>query len=134
MNSELIQQAAEHWQYVAPVLRKPKNEADYDQLVEALDELSDMIGDDENHPLMSLVDIIGDWIEAYDHEHRPMPQASGVDVLRSVMQEHGLTQSDLPGVGTQSVVSEILSGKRQLNVRQIRWLADYFKVPVDMFI
>ena len=40
----------------------------------------------------------------------------------------------LPGVGTQSVVSEILSGKRQLNVRQIRWLADHFKVPVEMFI
>ena len=130
----LIEQAAQHWQFVSPLLRKPKNETDYDQLVEALDELTDRIGDDESHPLMSLVDIIGDWVEAYDLEHRPMPKVSGVDVLRSVMQEHGLTQSDLPGVGTQSVVSEILSGKRQLNVRQIRWLADHFKVPVDMFI
>ena len=130
----LIEQAAQHWQFVSPLLRKPKNEADYDQLVEALDELTDRIGDDESHPLMSLVDIIGDWVEAYDLEHRPMPKVSGVDVLRSVMQEHGLNQSDLPGVGTQSVVSEILSGKRQLNVRQIRWLADHFKVPVEMFI
>lgn len=132
--SSLIEQAAQHWQFVSPLLRKPKNEADYDQLVEALDELTDRIGDDESHPLMSLVDIIGDWVEAYDLEHRPMPKVSGVDVLRSVMQEHGLNQSDLPGVGTQSVVSEILSGKRQLNVRQIRWLADHFKVPVEMFI
>ena len=130
----LIEQAAQHWQFVAPLLRKPKNEADYDELVAALDELTDLIGDDESNPLMSLVDILGDWVEAYDLEHRPMPKVSGVDVLRSVMQEHGLTQSDLPGVGTQSVVSEILSGKRQLNVRQIRWLADYFNVPVDMFI
>ncbi|MBO5393624.1 MAG: transcriptional regulator [Pseudomonas sp.] len=130
----LVEQAAEHWQFVAPLLRKPKNEADYDGLVAALDTLTDLIGDDDTNPLMSLVDIIGDWVEAYDLEHRPMPKVSGVDVLRSVMQEHGLTQSDLPGVGTQSVVSEILSGKRQLNVRQIRWLADYFKVPVDMFI
>ena len=130
----LIEQAAQHWPFVSPLLRKPENEADYDQLVEALDELTDRIGDDESHPLMSLVDIIGDWVEAYDLEHRPMPKVSGVDVLRSVMQEHGLNQSDLPGVGTQSVVSEILSGKRQLNVRQIRWLADHFKVPVEMFI
>lgn len=130
----LIEQAAQHWQFVSPLLRKPENEADYDRLVEALDELTDRIGDDESHPLMSLVDIIGDWVEAYDLEHRPMPKVSGVDVLRSVMQEHGLNQSDLPGVGTQSVVSEILSGKRQLNVRQIRWLADHFKVPVEMFI
>ncbi len=51
-----------------------------------------------------------------------------------MMREHGLTQSDLPGVGAQSVVSEILSGKRQLNLRQVRWLAEHFKVPVDMFI
>ena len=133
MNAQ-IEHAIQHWPYVAPLLRKPKSEADYDALVVALDELTDLIGDDESHPLMGLVDIIGDWVEAYDLEHHPMPKVSGVDVLRSVMQEHGLTQSDLPGVGTQSVVSEILSGKRQLNVRQIRWLADYFKVPVDMFI
>lgn len=132
--SALIKQAAEHWQFVSPLLRKPKNEADYDGLALALDELLDMIGEDEGHPLMSLVDILGDWIEAYDLEHRPEPKATGVDVLRCVMLEHGLTQSDLAGVGPQSVVSEILSGKRQLNVRQIRWLAEHFKVPVEMFI
>ncbi|AVO56859.1 MULTISPECIES: helix-turn-helix domain-containing protein [Pseudomonas] len=131
--SVLIEQVAEHWQFVAPLLRKPKTEADYDRLVQALDELLDLTGEDEAHPLNSLVDIIGDWIEAYDLEHRPMPVASGVDVLRYMMREHGLTQSDLPGVGAQSVVSEILSGKRQLNLRQIRWLAARFKVSMETF-
>jgi HTH-type transcriptional regulator/antitoxin HigA len=132
--SVLIEQVAEHWQFVAPLLRKPKTEADYDRLVQALDELLDLTGEDEAHPLNSLVEIIGDWIEAYDLEHRPIPVASGVDVLRYLMREHGLTQSDLPGVGAQSVVSEILSGKRQLNLRQIRWLAERFKVSVETFI
>ncbi|SDZ12960.1 type II toxin-antitoxin system HigA family antitoxin [Pseudomonas sp. NFIX28] len=132
--SVLIEQVAEHWQFVAPLLRKPKTEADYDRLVQALDELLDLTGEDETHPLNSLVEIIGDWIEAYDLEHRPIPVASGVDVLRYLMREHGLTQSDLPGVGAQSVVSEILSGKRQLNLRQIRWLAERFKVSVETFI
>lgn len=132
--SALIRLAAEHWQFVSPLLRKPKNEADYDVLVTALDELLDLIGEDESNPLMSLVDILSDWIEAYDHEHRPMPLASGVDVLRAMMREHGLIQSDLPGVGTQSVVSEVLSGKRKLNVRQIRWLAERFGVSVETFI
>ncbi|MBU4635435.1 helix-turn-helix domain-containing protein [Pseudomonas chlororaphis] len=132
--SALIEQVAEHWQFVVPLLRKPKTEADYDRLVQALDELLDLTGEDEAHPLNSLVDIIGDWIEAYDLEHRPMPVASGVDVLRYMMREHGLTQSDLPGVGAQSVVSEILSGKRQLNLRQVRWLAARFKVSMETFI
>ena len=126
--------AVEHWDFVSPRLTKPQSEADYDALARALDELLDIVGEDETHPFMGLVDIIGDWIEAYDHEHRPMPVASGVDVLRYMMREHGLTQSDLPGVGAQSVVSEVLSGKRQLNLRQIRWLAERFGVTVETFI
>ena len=132
--SVLIKKAAEHWEFVSPLLRKPKNEDDYDTLVQALDELLEMTGVDESHPLMSLVDIIGDWIEEWDHKHHPMPEATGAEVLGYMMREHGLTQSDLPGVGPQSVVSEILSGKRQLNLRQIRWLAERFNVPVDVFI
>ena len=132
--SVLIKRAAEHWEFVSPVLRKPKNEDDYDMLVRALDELLEMTGDDETHPLMSLVDILGDWIEEWDNKHHPMPKPSGADVLGYLMREHGLTQSDLPGVGTQSVVSEILSGKRQLNLRQIRWLAERFGVSVETFI
>lgn len=132
--SALIRLAAEHWHFVSPLLRKPKNEADYDLLVIALDELLDLVGEEESNPLMSLVDILSDWIETYDLEHRPMPVASGVDVLRAMMREHGLNQSDLPGVGAQSVVSEVLSGKRQLNVRQIRWLAERFGVSVETFI
>lgn len=132
--SVLIKQAAEHWRFVSPLLRKPENEADYDLLVASLDELLDLIGKDESSPLASLASIVGDLIEAYDHEHRPMPKASGVDVLRYLMREHGLSQSDLPGVGAQSVVSEVLSGKRQLNLRQIRWLAERFGVSVETFI
>ncbi|MBK5414898.1 MULTISPECIES: helix-turn-helix domain-containing protein [unclassified Pseudomonas] len=132
--SVLVKKAAEHWEYVAPLLRKPKNEEDYDLLVLALDELLEMTKLDESHPLMSLVDIIGDWIAEWDHQHHPMREASGAEVLGYMMREHGLTQSDLPGVGPQSVVSEILSGRRQLNLRQIRWLAEHFKVPVDVFI
>ncbi|WP_239007543.1 helix-turn-helix domain-containing protein [Pseudomonas granadensis] len=114
-------------------LHRPENEDDYDTLVLVLDELLKITGDDESHPLMSLVDIIGDWIEEWDHTHHPMAQASGEEVLGYMMREHGLTQSDLPGVGPQSVVSEILSGKRKLNLRQIRWLAERFNVPIDVF-
>ncbi|TMU79837.1 transcriptional regulator [Pseudomonas fluorescens] len=115
-------------------MQLPENEDDYDALVLAVDELLEITGDDESHPLMSLVDIIGDWIEEWDQTHHPAPKPPGFEVLGYLMREHGLTQSDLPGVGTQSVVSEILSGKRQLNLRQVRWLAEYFKLPVDVFI
>lgn len=132
--SALIKQASEHWQYVAPLLQKPASEADYDALVAALDELLTIVGDDEDHPLASLAGAMGDLLEAYDERQRPMPQASGAEVLRYLMQEHRLSQADLPEVGAQSVISEILGGKRQLNVRQIRALSERFGVSSDVFI
>lgn len=49
------------------------------------------------------------------------------------MQQHGLKQSNLPEIGTLSVVSEILKGKRKLNVRQIAKLSARFGLPADTF-
>lgn len=131
--SALIKQACEHWRYVAPLLTKPESESDYDAQVEALDQLLAIIGDDEDHPLASLASHIGDMLEAYDEANRPMPKVCGHEVLRYLMHEHGLGQGDLPEVGTQSVISEILSGKRKLNVRHIRALSERFAVPADVF-
>lgn len=132
--SAILKQAAEHWRFVAPLLTPPQTEADYDELVETLDELLDQIGDVEGHPLAGLAARIGDMISTYDAEHYPIPTAPGHEVLRFLMQENGLHQDDLPEVGPQSVVSAILAGKRQLNVRHIRALADRFNVPADVFL
>jgi HTH-type transcriptional regulator/antitoxin HigA len=59
---------------------------------------------------------------------------NGAEVLQYLMEEHSLRQSDLPEVGSQGVVSEILNGKRELNVRQIRELAQRFHVSPAVFI
>jgi len=80
------------------------------------------------------LDTLGTLIHAYEEEHHPIPESSGADVLRFLMEEHGLTQSDLPEIGSQGVVSEILRGKRELNVRQIRALATRFHVSPAVFI
>jgi HTH-type transcriptional regulator/antitoxin HigA len=49
------------------------------------------------------------------------------------MEEHRLRQTDLPEVGAQSVVSAILSGRRRLNLRQVKALAARFGVPMEVF-
>ena len=131
--SALIEQAAEHWRYVAPLLRKPTNEDEYDALVEALDELLVLIADNESHPLASLASHIGDLIEAYDEAHRPMPKSNGLDVLRYLMLERGLSEADLSDVGSPDLISEILSGRRELDIHDIRALSNHFKVPPDVF-
>jgi HTH-type transcriptional regulator/antitoxin HigA len=74
-------------------------------------------------------------IEAYEEEHHAIPEASAVEVLRALMEANGLRQKDLaPSLGTESIVSEILSGKRELNKRQIEKLSKRFHVsPVVFF-
>jgi HTH-type transcriptional regulator/antitoxin HigA len=121
-----------HWASIAPIL-SIRNEREYDRAVKRLNELVDEVGDNERHPLYGLLDTLGTVIHAYETTHHPMPKASGADVLRHLMDEHGLTQSDLPEIGSQGVVSEVLNGKRELNTRQISVLAKRFGVSPAVF-
>lgn len=122
-----------HWTNIAPLLTI-RNEREYNAAVKRLNEMLDEIGDNQKHPFYGLLDTLGTLIQAYEETYYPIPNATGVEVLRFLMDEHGLTQSDLPEVGSQGVVSEILSGKRELNVRQIRYLAQRFKVSTAVFL
>jgi HTH-type transcriptional regulator/antitoxin HigA len=122
-----------HWSNISPLLTI-RNEKEYNAAVKRLNELLDEIGTNEKHPLYSLLDTLGTLIYVYEEEHYPIPGANGTDVLRFLMEEHSLTQSDLPEVGSQGVVSEILNGKRELNVRQIRALAEKFNVSAAVFV
>jgi len=123
----------QHWTAISPLLSL-RNEQEYDGAVERLNRLLDEVGTDEQHPLYTLLDTLGTLIHAYEEEHHPIPACSGVDVLRFLMEEHDLSQSDLPEIGSQGVVSDILRGKRELNVRQIRALAKRFHVSPGVFI
>ena len=65
----------------------------------------------------------------------PVPDAAPREVLRLLMKEHGLTQTALRDeLGGQSVVSDILKGKREINSRQAKALASRFGVSPAAFI
>lgn len=128
-----IQTAMSHWEYIAPVLSLPNTEQDYEQLVADLDFVLDSGGADENHQLASLADRMADLIAAYESKQHPIT-ASGIDALKFIMEEYQLKQSDLPEIGSQGVVSEILSEKRSLNVEQIRRLSQRFNVSAAVFV
>ena len=110
-----------------------KTEQDYRQAVALLDRLLDEVGERERHPLFGFLDVLGTLIESYESDHVKIPGATGAEVLKSLMEEHGLTQSDLPEVGSQGVVSEILRGRRELNTRQIKALSQRFGISPDAF-
>ena len=122
-----------HWTNIAPLLTV-RNEREYNAAVKRMNELLDQIGTNEKHPLYGLLDTLGTLIHAYEEEHFPIPESTGAEILRFLMDENGMTQSDLSEIGSQGVVSEILNGKRELNIRQVRVLAKKFKVSPAAFV
>jgi HTH-type transcriptional regulator/antitoxin HigA len=133
MNIQL-KEIAEVWPNIRSVFSVPHNEIDYNNLVNLLDSLIDEVGNDESHPLSSLMETIGSLIETYESQNYPDIEGDPINVLKTLMEEHGLKQSDLPEIGSQGVVSEIMSGKRQLNVRQLKLLSERFKVSPVVFV
>lgn len=115
---------------IAPI----RDEAHYARMTEMLEALLDETRGDENHAAMGLVDIVGDLIEDYEAEHHTLPETTGVQALKFLMEQHGVKQNDLPEVGSQGVVSEILAGKRELNLRQVRALSERFAVSAATFV
>ena len=77
-------------------------------------------------------------VEEYERRIRSTPadtHAPGpIFAIRELMRQHGLRQKDLVGVfETPSVVSEVLSGKRQLTKDHVRRLSERFNQPVERF-
>jgi HTH-type transcriptional regulator / antitoxin HigA len=133
MNAMLTTDLQTHWTAICPLLII-RNEREYDRAVKLLNELLDEIGTNEQHSLYSFMDTLGALIEAYEEDHHPVAASNGADILRYFMEEFGLSQSDLPEIGSQGVVSEVLNGKRELNIKQIRRLAKRFHVSSAVFI
>jgi len=129
-----FKQIEQNWQALSFLLNPARSEVDYQRQVTMLDALIDEIGEDEQHPLAGLMENLGMLIHSYETEHYPIPVAPARETLVFLMEEHHLTQNDLREIGTQGVVSEILNGKRKLNLRQIRLLSQRFHVSPEVFI
>ncbi len=114
--------------------RTLRDEDDYEQALELLDQLVDEVGEDESHPLYELLDTLGTLVQAYEKMHHPVPTVNAREVLRLLMEEHGLRQADLTELDSQGVIYEILSGKRELNMRQICALAKRFHITPAVFV
>ena len=121
--------------YVFSDIGAPKiitSEAQHDLYVTVLLELdrrSKLTAAEENFAeLLTLL------IEDYEEKHHPVPEASPLDVLQELLSANNLRQKDLvPQLGSESIVSEILSGKRKLNKNHIAKLSKRFHVSPEVF-
>ena len=66
-----VQTVQNIWPMLSPFIFVPHIESEYQQLVAMLDSLIDVVGENENHPLASLMDIISVLIEKYEDEYVP---------------------------------------------------------------
>jgi HTH-type transcriptional regulator/antitoxin HigA len=74
-------------------------------------------------------------IAAYEEHKWPRQPASTAELIRHIMDQHGVTRADMvPILGTPSRVSEILRGKKGLSMAMVQRLRARFRVPADLLI
>jgi HTH-type transcriptional regulator/antitoxin HigA len=111
-----------------------RTEQDYVQAHATIDVLLDEIGDNETHPLADVLDYLANQVKVYEDEHCPIPVAEPKEVLRFLMDQHGIKQEDLEDCAPQSRISDILNGKRAISKEIAKRLASRFHVHADVFL
>ena len=122
------------WPVVSKVLSTFETEQQYNKAVGWLDALIDEAGENEAPLIESLIDTLGTLVKDYEDRNIPEPDADPIDCLKFLMKEHNLKPSDLPEMGSQEVVSDMLSGKKPLTVNQIKALSKRFNVSPAVFV
>jgi len=82
-----------------------------------------------------LANLLAVLIEDFEDKHYPLKRATPGETLAELMAANDLRQKDLVDIfGTQSIVSEVLNGKRNLTVDHIRRLGERFHVNPEIFL
>lgn len=115
-------------------LRPIHDEESYDHMVDLMSFLLDEAGDDADHPLSGLLDLVGDMVSKYEQEHYAIPPAEPKDALRFLMDARGLKQEDLSAIVPQSNLSAILAGKRQISATLAGKLGKFFGISPAVFV
>jgi len=112
------------------VIRTEKENEAYTEILYELDQRSKRLTAAEKE----LAELLTLLIEDFEEKRYRLPRAKPVDVVRFLMEQHSLLQKDLVDVfGTRSIVSEVLSGKRELNKEHIARLSARFHVSPEVF-
>ncbi len=122
------------WPEVSKIISTIRNEDQYNKVIEIIDNLIDELHYKKDEDKELLLDTLGTLIYEYENRNFDEPKSDPIGNLKFLMEEHGLSQNDLKEIGSQGVVSEILNGKRKLNLRQITELSKRFNVSPSLFI
>jgi len=108
-------------------------EEELDQYAKALFRLT--AKDDPTASEVQAIELLTMLVEQYEDRMHPIPSATPIDILRYLMDRHRLKQKDLvPELGSESNVSQILNGTRNLTLPHIHALAARFSIPASAFV
>lgn len=107
---------------------------DYKRATAVMNQLLNDVGENESHPLADVLDYLSNQVETYEAEIAVVPDVPPREVLRLLMEQNGLSQSDLADCAPQSRISEILNGRREMSKELAKALAKRFGVSVAVFV
>jgi HTH-type transcriptional regulator/antitoxin HigA len=113
--------------------RPIRTEAERARLAETLLELDER--DDLSPEEEALAEVMTLLIEDYEEKNYPLPEVSPTESLNALMEERGLKHKDIwPVLGNKGAATEVLSGRRSISKAQAKRLAEFFRVPIDLFV
>lgn len=115
-------------------LRPIRSEEEYDRTVALMNFLLDMVGDQEDHDLSGLLDLVSELVSDYDTDRYAIEASEPNEVLRYLLESRGLKQSDLAEIVPQSNLSAILAGKRKISATLAGKLARFFRISPAVFV
>lgn len=117
------------------------DEKHHQETLQALEKLLEKAEDSPHDPLNIIIEMLSRAVEQYENrdqelvsfDESAMCHPQELVMLRTLMNQYNLTMSDLPEIGSKSMVSRVLSGERQLSKKHILALAKRFRIKPDYF-
>ena len=115
-------------------LRPIRTDDEYDRTVALMNYLLDIAGDQEDHALSGLLELVSELVEDYDASHYTIEASEPKEVLRYLIETRGMKQGDLAEIVPQSNLSAILAGKRKISATLAGKLGRYFNISPAVFV
>lgn len=99
------------------------------KVIDSLIDRRDLTPDESDY-----LNVLGTLVHEYEQTREAIPDIYGVELLKTLIEDFGLRQRNLvPIFKTESIVSDILKGRRQLTAKHIQGLAEFFYVSPAAF-
>ena len=99
------------------------------QMIDSLLDKGELTEDERDY-----LNLLGTLVASYEDESVVIPDISGIEMLKALIEEFDLRQKDLTAIfKTESIASDVINCKRKLTVEHIQGLSEFFHVSPAVF-